>query len=140
MTVVRKKSEVPELNQAKLGLVKLRQGCWSNFQIVVRSDQLTNLSFRSVSVTKIQQIKIKIQNAQIFEIMLNRFCLQVCWFMIEHNLCNSKELLEPSNGKIMKHPIDISKIQLRYSSMRNQNVQCGRICQNNVFLSDYFLT
>ena len=40
MTVVRKKSEVPELNQAKFGLVKLRQSCWSNFHIVVRSDQL----------------------------------------------------------------------------------------------------
>ena len=34
MTVVGKKSEVPELNQAKLGLVKLRQSCWSNFHIV----------------------------------------------------------------------------------------------------------
>ena len=48
MTVVRKKSEVPELNQAKLGLVKLRQSCWSNLKIVV-SDQLTNLSFGTVS-------------------------------------------------------------------------------------------
>ena len=48
MTVVRKKSEVPELNQAKLGLVKLRPSCWSNLQIVV-SDQLTNLSFGTVS-------------------------------------------------------------------------------------------
>ena len=48
MTVVRKRSEVPELNQAKLGLVKLRQSCWSNLQIVV-SDQLTNLSFGTVS-------------------------------------------------------------------------------------------
>ena len=34
---MRKKSEVPELNKAKLGLVRLRLGCWSNFNIVVKS-------------------------------------------------------------------------------------------------------
>ena len=60
MTTVKKKSEVPELNQAKLGLVKLRQGCWSNFNIVVKSLQLTNLFLRTLSVAKIWQIKIKI--------------------------------------------------------------------------------
>ena len=37
MTAVRKKSEVPELNQAKLDLAKLRQDCWSNFNIAVKS-------------------------------------------------------------------------------------------------------
>ena len=49
MTVVRKKSMVPELNQAKFGSVKLRQSYWSNFQIVVRSDQFNDLSFGSNS-------------------------------------------------------------------------------------------
>ena len=73
MTVVGKESEVHELNQVKLGLVKLRQSCWSNFQIVVRSDQLINLSFRTVSATEIQQIEMKIQSAKFFEIMLNIF-------------------------------------------------------------------
>ena len=34
MSDVGKKSKVPELNQAKFGLVKLRHGCWSNFNIV----------------------------------------------------------------------------------------------------------
>ena len=50
MIVVGKKSEVPELNQAKLGLVKLRQGCWPNFDIVVKGLMLTNLFLRSLSV------------------------------------------------------------------------------------------
>ena len=53
MTVVRKKSEVPELNQAKLGLVKLRQSCGLNFDIVVKSVQLTNLFLRTVSKIEI---------------------------------------------------------------------------------------
>ena len=64
------------MTSRKMGLVKLRQSCWSNFDILVRSDQLTNLSFRNVSVTEILQIKIKIQGAQIFEM--------VFWFKIEH--------------------------------------------------------
>ena len=54
MTVVRKKSEVPELNQAKLGLVvELRQGCLSKFNVEVKSIKLTNLFLRTVSVTEI---------------------------------------------------------------------------------------
>ena len=40
---------VHKLNQAKLGLVKFRQSYWSNFHIVLRSDELTNLSLRNVS-------------------------------------------------------------------------------------------
>ena len=52
---MRKKSEVPELNQAKLGLVKLRQSCWLNFNIVVKSVQLTNLFLRTVSAAEIWQ-------------------------------------------------------------------------------------
>ena len=53
MTAARKKSEVPELNQAKLGLVKLRQGCWSNFNIVVKSLELTNVFLRTLSIAEI---------------------------------------------------------------------------------------
>ena len=41
MTAMRKKSEVPELNEAKLGLVKLRQSYWLNFNVVVKSVELT---------------------------------------------------------------------------------------------------
>ena len=41
--------------------------------------------------------------------MLYRFFPKVCWFIIEHNLCNSKVLLELSHGEIMKHHVDISK-------------------------------
>ena len=37
---MRRKSEVHKLNQAKLGLVKFRQSYWSNFHIVLRSDEL----------------------------------------------------------------------------------------------------
>ena len=55
-----KKSKVPEFDQAKFGLVQLRQSCWTIFDIVVRSDQLTNLSFKTVSVAELLQIKIKI--------------------------------------------------------------------------------
>ena len=50
MTVLRKKSEVPELNQAELGLVKLRQRYWLNFNTVVKSVQLTNLFLRTVCI------------------------------------------------------------------------------------------
>ena len=53
MTVVKKKSEVPDLNEAKLGLVKSRQGCWSDFNIVVKSLELTNLFLRTLSVAEI---------------------------------------------------------------------------------------
>ena len=53
MTAVRKKSEVPELNQAKFGLVKLRQSYQSNLQIVVRNDYLNNLFLRTLSVVEI---------------------------------------------------------------------------------------
>ena len=53
MTGVRKKSEVPELNQAKLGSVKLIQGCWSNFNIVVNNLQITHLFLRTLSVAEI---------------------------------------------------------------------------------------
>ena len=49
MTVVIKKSKVPELNQAKLGLVKFRQSYWSNIDILVRIDELTNLFSRAMS-------------------------------------------------------------------------------------------
>ena len=53
MTGVRKKSEEPELNQAKFGLVKLRQSYQSNLQIVVRNDYLNNLFLRTLSVVEI---------------------------------------------------------------------------------------
>ena len=49
-----------ELNQAKLGLVKFRQRCQLSFDIVVRGIKTTNLILRTLSVEKIQQIKIKI--------------------------------------------------------------------------------
>ena len=48
MTAMSKKSEVPKLNQAKFGLVKLRQSCWLNFNIVVKSLQFTNLFLRNI--------------------------------------------------------------------------------------------
>ena len=44
---MREKSELPELNQAKL-----RQSCWLNFNIVVKSVELTNL-FLTVSLSDI---------------------------------------------------------------------------------------
>ena len=50
---VRKKSGVPELNQAKLGLVKLRQGCWSNFNVVVKCLQSTNFFLKTLSVAEL---------------------------------------------------------------------------------------
>ena len=49
---MRKKSEIPELNQAILSFVELRQSCWSIFNVVVRNYQLTNLSLRTVSVAE----------------------------------------------------------------------------------------
>ena len=46
---MRKKSGVPELNQAKLGLVKLRQGCGSNFNVVVKCLQSTNFFLKKTA-------------------------------------------------------------------------------------------
>ena len=53
MTAMRKKSEVLELNQAKLGSVKFRRSCQLNFGIVVRGIKTTNLISRTLFVEKI---------------------------------------------------------------------------------------
>ena len=67
MTALSKKSEVLELNQAKLGSVNFRQSCQLNFGIVVRGIITTNLISKTLFVEKIQQIKINIENKQIFK-------------------------------------------------------------------------
>ena len=45
--------ELPELNQAKLSMVKLRESCWLNIDRVVISEDLTKqISLRTVSITE----------------------------------------------------------------------------------------
>ena len=53
MTAMRKKSEVLELNQAKLGSVKFRQHFQLDFNIVVRGIKTTNRILRTLFVEKI---------------------------------------------------------------------------------------